>query len=40
MQDELIANMEFKANQKLLEVMQKRTSEEAQKKMRSEFEQR
>lgn len=39
-QDEAISNMEFKANQKLLEMMQKQQSEDAVRKMRSEFDAR
>jgi hypothetical protein len=37
LQDESIANMEFKANQRLLEMLQKQQSEEAIRKMKSEF---
>lgn len=40
MQDEQIANMEFKANQKLLEMLQRQQSEDAVRKMKNEFEAR
>ena len=37
LQDELIANMEFKANTKLLEMMQQRQQEEAERKMKQDL---
>ena len=40
MQDESIGNMEFQANQKLLEMLQKQQSEDAIRKMRAEFDAR
>jgi len=40
LQDETIANMEFKANQRLLEMLQKQQSEEDIRKMKSEFDAR
>ncbi len=40
MQDENIANMEFKANQKLLELLQKQQSDDALRKLKTEMESR
>eukprot|EP00347_Sterkiella_histriomuscorum_P023854 403333155 len=40
LQDEVINNLEFKANQRLLEMMQKNQSEDQIRKMKSEFENR
>ncbi len=40
LQDEMINNMEFKANQKLLEMMQNKQSDEQIRKMKADIEQR